>query len=107
MSDVRLRSVSKGVAVALLALVPAYCSMEGLLTGDTPAIDRRTHSHGGMAGVLTAVAYGLLAAALVIAAIGHFTADSRPRAALFKWAWNVAIVGAVLFFSGRLAWLLL
>jgi len=53
---------------------------------------------------MTAIAYGLFAAALALAAARFFSANSKRRVALFKWAWNVTILGAVVFFSGRLAW---
>ena len=98
--------MSRGVAVALLALVPAYCSVDGLVTGDTLAMAKRTHSHSGVAGVVSAISYGFFAAALVIAAIGYLVAGSRRRAALFKWAWNVTIVAIVLFFAGRIVWVM-
>lgn len=87
--------------MTLLALLPAYCSIEGLVTGETRAIARHTHLHAGVAGIVTAIAYGLFATALVIAAVGYLSG----RTALFKWAWHVTIVGAVLFFSGRIAWM--
>ena len=105
MTDVPVRSASRGVAAALLALLPAYCSIEGLVTGDTHAIARHTHSHTGAAGIVTAIAYGLFATALVIAAIRYFSTNSKRRAALYKWAWNVTMVAAVLYFSGRFVWM--
>ena len=106
MTDAQVRSVSRGFAAAVLALVPAYCSIDGLVTGDTLAFEKRTHSYGGLAGIVTAISYGLFATALVIAAARYFASDSKRRRALFKWAWNVTIVAAVLFFSGRFVWML-
>ena len=100
-----VRSVSRGVALALLALLPAYCSIEGLVTGETIAIEKRTHSHTGFAGVVTATSYALAATALVIAAIRYFIADSKRRGALFKWAWNTTMVAGVLFLAGRVVWM--
>jgi len=88
----------------LFALWPAYFSIEGLVTGHTRAISRNAYSHTGAAGIMTAIAYGLFAAALALAAARFFSANSKRRVALFKWAWNVTILGAVVFFSGRLAW---
>jgi hypothetical protein len=99
-----VRSVSRGVALALLALLPAYCSVEGLVTGETIAIDKRTYLHTGIAGVVTAISYGLAATALVIAATRYFTAASKRRAALFKWAWNISLVAGALFLAGRVVW---
>ena len=99
------RSVSRGIALIVLALLPAYCSIDGLLTGDTAAISRQAHSHGGTAGVVTAISYALFAAVLVIAAAGFFNANRKRQAALFKWAWHVTIVAAVLFFAGRIVWM--
>jgi hypothetical protein len=101
-----MRSVSRGVALVMLALVPAYCSVSGLVTGETLAIDKRTHSYSGSAAVVAAVAYGLFATALVIAASTYFTADPKRRKALVKWAWTVTTVAAVLFFAGRFVWLM-
>lgn len=99
------RSASRGIALILLALVPAYCSIDGLVTGETAAISRQAHSHGGAAGIVTAISYALFATALVVAAIGFFSASPKRRATLFKWAWNVTIVAAVLFFAGRIFWM--
>lgn len=100
-----MRDVWRGVAVTLLALLPAYCSIEGLVTGETPAISKHAHWHAGAAGILTAIAYGLVAIALVIAAFRYLSANAKRRAALFKWAWNVTIAAAVLFFSGHIVWM--
>lgn len=96
-----LRSVSRGAAAVMLALVPSYCSIDGLVTGETLAIERRTHSYTGSAAAVTAIAYGLFATALIIAAWTYFTTDSKLRKALVKCAWSVAAVAAVLFFAGR------
>ena len=98
------RSVSRGVALILLALLPAYCSIDGLVTGETHVLARRTHSFDETAGVVTAISYGLFAAALVIGAMGYFVANAKRQAALYKWGWNVAIVATVLYFTGRLVW---
>lgn len=99
-----LRSVSRGAAAVMLALVPSYCSIDGLVTGETLAIERRTDSYTGSAALVTAIAYGLFATALIIAAWTYFTTDSKRRKALAKSAWNVTVVAAVLFFAGRVVW---
>ena len=88
----------------MLALVPAYCAVDGLVTGETLAIEKRTHSYTGSAAIVTAVAYGLFATALIIAALTFFTADLKRRRALAKFAWNVTVVAAVLYFAGRIVW---
>jgi hypothetical protein len=95
----------RGVAALLLALLPAYCSLEGLVTGDTRAVARHTDWHTGAAGIVTAIAYGVLAAALVLAAVRYFSTNAKRRKTLFKWGWNVMIAGALLYFLGRFAWL--
>jgi hypothetical protein len=100
------RSMSRGVAAVMLALVPAYCSIDGLVTGETLAIERRTNSYSGNAAIVAAIAYGLFATALIIAASTFVTADSKRRKALAKCAWNVTIVAAVLFFAARFVWLM-
>ena len=99
-----LRSVSRGAATIVLALVPAYCSIDGLITGETLVIEKRTYSYTGIAAMVTAVAYGLFATALVIAAWTYFSANRKRGKALAKLAWNVTIVGAVLYFAGRIVW---
>ena len=88
----------------ILALVPAYCSIDGLVTGETLALDKRTSSYTGTAAIVTAAAYGLFAAALILAACTFFIEKSKRRKALAKLAWNATILGAVLFFAGRIAW---
>lgn len=98
------RSVSRGAAVALLALLPAYCSIDGLVTGETLVIEKRTHSYVGTAAVVTAIAYGLFAMALIVAASTYFTANSNRRRTLVKCAWNVTGVATVLYFAGRIMW---
>jgi len=60
-----LRSLSRGVAAVMLALVPAYCSIDGLVTGETLAIDKRTSSYSGNAAIVTATAYALFAGRFV------------------------------------------
>ena len=90
----------------MLALVPSYCSIDGLVTGETLAIDKRTDSYTGTAAVVTAIAYGLFATALILAAWTFFTTNRKRRKALAKCAWNVAVVGAVLFLVGRVVWVL-
>ena len=98
------RAVSRGAALVVLALVPAYCSIDGLITGETLVIEKRTNSYTGIAAMVTAVAYGLFATALVVAAWTFFTADRKRGKALAKLAWNVTIVAAVLYFAGRIVW---
>jgi hypothetical protein len=105
MTVVPMRSVSRGTAATLLALLPAYCSIDGLVTGDTLAIARHADSFTGTAGIVAAIAYGLFATALVLAAVRYFSANSKRRAALFKWAWNVTIVAAAFFFSASFVWI--
>src|SRR5687767_12154722 len=100
------RSMSRGVAAVMLALVPAYCSIDGLVTGETLAIERRTNSYSGHAAIVTAIAYALFATALMIAACTYFTVDSKRRKVLVKCAWHATTVAAVLFFAGRFVWLL-
>ena len=96
----------RGVAAILLALWPAYFSIEGLITGETRALSKAAYSpHVGAAAVVTAIAYGLFAAALILAAVRFFSANSKRRASLFKWAWNVTIGAIVVFISGRLVWM--
>ena len=102
MKKISSQSVSRGVALLALALLPAYCSIEGFVTGETIAIDKRTNSYTDAAGVVTAIAYGMLAAALLFAAASYFTANSKRQALLAEWGWGVMIVGAVLFFAGRI-----
>ena len=102
MKGVDTRSVARGIATVVLALVPAYCSVDGLVTGETIALDKRASSYTGHAGLLTAISYGLFAIALVIAAGTFVAADSKRRKALAKLAWNVTVVATVLFFSGRI-----
>lgn len=102
MSGIPVGDVGRGVAAAALAILPAYLSIEGLLTGDTLALARNAYSHAGAAGIVTATGYGLFAAALALAAARYFSANAKRRAALFRGAMNVAIVAAVVFFSGRL-----
>jgi hypothetical protein len=106
MTQAAPRSLSRAVAAAVLALLPAYCSISGLVTGDTAALSRHAHSHAGAAGVVTAIAYGLFAVALLIAAARYIATAPKRRAALFKWAWNVTGAGALLFFLGRFMWTL-
>jgi hypothetical protein len=101
----KARSVSRGVAAALLALLPAYCSLDGLISGETIAIDKRTYSHTGIAGVVTALSYGLAATALLMAATTFFMVDAKRRARLSKWAWNVTMVAGALFLAGRVVWM--
>src|SRR5687768_10589292 len=101
-----MRSVSRGIALLALALIPAYCSIDGLVTGDTAALSRVADSHSGAAGVVTATSYALFATALVIAAISYFNANVKRQKKLFKWGWNVMIVAAVLFFAGRVVWII-
>ena len=96
----------RGVAVTLLALLPAYFSIEGLITGETRALTKSAYSpHVGAAAVVTAIAYALFAAALVLAAVRFFSANAKRRASLFKWAWNVTIGAIVVFVAGRLVWM--
>lgn len=92
--------------MVVLALVPAYCSIDGLVTGETLAMEKRARSYSGPAGIVTAISYGLFATALAIAAARYFASDSKRQRALFRWASNVAMVAAVLFFSGRFVWML-
>ena len=106
MRAVSKRAVSRGLAAALLALLPAYCSIDGLVTGETLTLAKRTHSYDGAAGIVTAISYGLFAAALLIAATRYFVTDKKRRAALYGWGWNVMVVAAVLFFAGRLMWVM-
>ena len=101
----RALSVSRGVAAALLALLPAYCAIDGLVTGETIALDKRTNSHSGIAGVVTAISYGLAATALLMAAIRYFIENAKRRAALlYKWAWNMTLVAGALYLAGRIVW---
>jgi hypothetical protein len=103
--DTPKRSVSRAAAAAMLALVPAYFSISGLLTGETLALERRTHSYSGNAAMVTSIAYGLFATAMMIAASTYLAADSKRRKALVKWGWRVTTMAAVLFFAGRFMWL--
>ena len=94
--------VSRGIATVVLALVPAYCSVDGFITGETIALDKRTNTYTGNAALVTAISYGLFAIALMIAAWTFVPADSKRQKVLAKVAWNVTAVAAVLFFAGRI-----
>ena len=96
----------RGVAAVLIALLPAYFSIEGFVTGQTRALAKAAYSpHVGAAAIVTAIAYALFAAALVIVAVRYFSANSRRRASLFKGAWAVTMIALLFFVSGRVVWM--
>ena len=99
--------VWRAVGAIALALIPAGLCVDGLVTGSTLAFARRADTYTGAVGVVTAIAYGLFAAAMVLVAAGFLSAKRKRRAAWFKWAGYVAVAGACLFFSARLLWVVL
>jgi uncharacterized membrane protein YdcZ (DUF606 family) len=101
MSGVSAKEACKGCVLILFALIPGYLSMEGMVTGQTRVFSRFADSpQAGAAGLVTAVAYGLFAAALILAALTFFTAVAKRRSRFSRWGVRTMLVGLAFLVLG-------
>ena len=105
MSGVPANDVRRGCVLILFALLPGYLAMEGLITGHTRAFSRHGVDvpHTGTAGIVTAIAYAFMAAALILAAMHFFSANPKRRTIFARWGRIAMALGPVILLLGVIA----
>ena len=97
MRGVPMQDVLRGILLILLALIPAYFSVDGFVTGEAQSLSKYVHTPvTGAAAMVLSLAYGVFAAAAIIAALQYFSVVARRRATLTRWAMRVMLVGIAL-----------
>ena len=101
--DRNASAVGIGVVVAIGALLMAWLSIDGLVSGETVNIGKYRHGVplSGVKGAGVAISYGAFALGLALFAVACFNSTSAAQARLLSWAKRVVIVAGLmlLFFA--------